>query len=57
MSLKVGDVVRLNSGSPKLTVVKVEPYGTPPITVKWIDKQNEVHNANLPEECLKLEKK
>jgi uncharacterized protein YodC (DUF2158 family) len=35
-TLKVGDVVLLNSGSPRMTVSKVNSDDT--VEVKWVDK-------------------
>ncbi len=49
---KVGEVVYLNSGSPKLTVCDPSqgPFGLD-ITVSWIDNAGNIKRMGLPEEC------
>jgi uncharacterized protein YodC (DUF2158 family) len=51
--LKIGDVVRLNSGSPRLTVI-VEAhngqYGSNDVTVSWI-VAGKAQRTDFPETC------
>lgn len=46
-----GDVVYLNSGSPKLTITDVRDSGTK-ITVAWIDQTQSVQSSTFPSDCL-----
>lgn len=48
--LKVGDVVGLNSGGPKMTVVHVGP-DTTVITASWFH-ENSLHTAKFEEDSL-----
>ena len=48
---RIGDVVRLNSGSPNLTVTGTTPSK---IYVKWTDDTGAVQNDHFPEACLTL---
>lgn len=51
---KIGDVVRLVSGSPRLTVVGVTVDKT--VIVGWIGYGTHVpHKLEVPPECLKLD--
>ena len=49
--LKVGDVVRLASGGPKMTVTgdSDEPGQ---VLVEWFDEDNDTHSREFPEEAL-----
>jgi uncharacterized protein YodC (DUF2158 family) len=47
-TLKMGNVVRLNSGGPQSVVVDVCGES---VTVAWRDRDNAVHEATLPEPC------
>lgn len=48
---KPGDIVVLNSGSPPLTVIKIEDDKT---TVLWIDKDGNQRMNRLPSVCFQL---
>jgi uncharacterized protein YodC (DUF2158 family) len=50
--LKVGDVVRLNSGSDKLTVVYTEGDD---VSVVWMSADNTATRALIPIACVTLE--
>jgi uncharacterized protein YodC (DUF2158 family) len=45
--LKAGDLVRLKSGGPTMTVEAVgnSAYGTPTVWVVWFDQTNKPHKA------------
>lgn len=49
-SLRVGDVVRLNSGSPKWLLVDLDGLGN--VTVAWRDESGVVQEHTLPESCI-----
>lgn len=39
--VKVGDVVKLKSGGPKMTVTSIEDHmGTPSVFCEWFDEKN-----------------
>ncbi len=49
---KIGDIVYLNSGSPKLTVSNMWKTGILScITVSWVDDENHRQEWSLPEAC------
>jgi len=52
---EVGDVVRLNSGSPDLTVshVGLGPYGDDNVQVTWYDDDGTRRIGDFPDVCLK----
>jgi len=47
---KVGDVVRLKSGGPNMTVTAVGPdeQGTPQVWVSWFDEKKQAANGYYP---------
>ncbi|HTG94865.1 MAG TPA: DUF2158 domain-containing protein [Pyrinomonadaceae bacterium] len=47
---EIGDVVQLQSGSPKMTVHEVVSDGD--VVCQWFES-NEVHKENFPKEALK----
>lgn len=47
--LSTGNVVRLNSGSPRLMVVNIDGSA---ITVAWLDEDGGVHEREFRRECL-----
>jgi len=47
---EIGDVVQLQSGSPKMTVQEVVSDGD--VVCQWFES-NEVHKENFPKEALK----
>jgi uncharacterized protein YodC (DUF2158 family) len=51
---EVGDVVRLKSGSPDLTVGSVGsgPYGSDTVSVHWVDGVNECRCADFTQASL-----
>lgn len=51
---KVGDVVKLNSGSPRLTITELKSEGI--VEVSWICENKKVF-AYFPEVCLTLVRK
>jgi uncharacterized protein YodC (DUF2158 family) len=57
MSFKVGDTVRLKSGSPVMTVVKVQPDDTSESNVAcvWFSSDEEAHNGEFPGAALEME--
>jgi len=57
MSFKVGDTVRLKSGSPVMTVVKVQPDDTSESNVAcaWFSGDEEAHNGEFPGAALEME--
>jgi uncharacterized protein YodC (DUF2158 family) len=48
--LRIGDVVRLNSGSPRWLIVDMDAAGN--VTVAWRDEEGEVQEHVLPEPCV-----
>lgn len=48
--LRIGDVVRLNSGSPRWLLVDMDGGGN--VTVSWRDEKGVVHEHTLPELCV-----
>ena len=50
MSFKVGDTVRLKSGSPLMTVIKVQPDDTsdPNVACTWFSDDEQPHNGEFP---------
>jgi uncharacterized protein YodC (DUF2158 family) len=57
MSFKVGDTVRLKSGSPVMTVIKVQPDDTSESNVAcaWFSGDEEAHNGEFPGAALEME--
>jgi uncharacterized protein YodC (DUF2158 family) len=57
MSFKVGDTVRLKSGSPLMTVVKVQPDNTnePDVACTWFSDDEEPHKGEFPGAALEME--
>jgi uncharacterized protein YodC (DUF2158 family) len=57
MSFKVGDTVRLKSGSPLMTVVKVQPDDTSETNVAcaWFSGDEESHQGEFPGAALEME--
>ncbi len=57
MSFKVGDTVRLKSGSPLMTVTKVHPDDTGEVKVGclWFSVDEESHNGEFPGAALEME--
>lgn len=51
--LEVGDVVQLNHGGPKMTVVYTELSDDNLVRVKWFDDKDEIHSTELPIKALK----
>ena len=50
--LNVGDVVRLKSGGPAMTV---EAIDGPAVRVVWFDEKQQAHRESFPPETLALE--
>jgi uncharacterized protein YodC (DUF2158 family) len=49
MEFKVGDTVKLKSGSPKMTVTGVgDNYGVPTVWVAWFDQQMKPQTGSYP---------
>lgn len=48
--LKVGDVVRLKSGGPKMTVYEIDKYKM--ISCKWFDKKEEIQCLDFTQDTL-----
>jgi uncharacterized protein YodC (DUF2158 family) len=57
MSFKVGDTVRLKSGSPLMTVINVQPDDTsePNVACAWISDDEEPHKGQFPGAALEME--
>jgi uncharacterized protein YodC (DUF2158 family) len=57
MSFKVGDTVRLKSGSPLMTVIKLPPVDVsePNIACTWFSDDEQPHNGEFPEAALEIE--
>jgi uncharacterized protein YodC (DUF2158 family) len=57
MSLKVGDTVRLKSGSPLMTVIKVQPedMSEPSVACTWFSDDEEPHKGEFPGAALEME--
>ncbi len=51
---KIGDVVKLNSGSPTMTIVDIQQDGT--CECKWISKSDEVKTEIFVAEALRAYK-
>lgn len=47
--LRIGDVVRLNSGSPRWLIVDTDGEN---VTVAWYDEEGEVQEESIPEPCV-----
>jgi len=54
-NIAVGDVVFLNSGSPKLTVTEVNENDS--VDVTWIDGTGDVNEATFPGACVSTDPK
>jgi uncharacterized protein YodC (DUF2158 family) len=57
MSFKVGDTVRLKSGSPLMTVIKVQPddAGEPNVACAWFSDDAEPRKGEFPRAALEME--
>jgi uncharacterized protein YodC (DUF2158 family) len=57
MSFKVGDTVHLKSGSPLMTVIKVQPDDTsePNVACAWFSDTEEPHTGEFPAAALEME--
>jgi uncharacterized protein YodC (DUF2158 family) len=57
MSFKVGDTVRLKSGSPLMTVVNVQPDDASELNVAcaWFSGDEDPHKGEFPEAALEME--
>jgi uncharacterized protein YodC (DUF2158 family) len=57
MSFKVGDTVRLKSGSPLMTVTDVRPDDTsePNVACVWFSDDEAPHKGEFPEAALEME--
>jgi uncharacterized protein YodC (DUF2158 family) len=57
MSFKVGDTVRLKSGSPLMTIIKVQPDDTsePSVACTWFSDDEEPHKGEFPGAALEME--
>jgi uncharacterized protein YodC (DUF2158 family) len=57
MSFKVGDTVRLKSGSPLMTVTNVQPDETsaPNVACIWFSDDEEPHKGEFPGAALEME--
>jgi uncharacterized protein YodC (DUF2158 family) len=57
MSFKVGDTVRLKSGSPLMTVINVQPDDTsePNVACAWFSDDEEPHEGQFPVAALEVE--
>jgi uncharacterized protein YodC (DUF2158 family) len=57
MSFKVGDTVRLKSGSPLMTVINVQPDDTtePNVACAWFSDDEEPHKGQFPLAALEIE--
>ena len=52
---KVGEIVLLKSGGPKMTVIDVgEILGEPGVTCAWFDDKNKKTNDTFPPDALEL---
>ena len=49
---KSGDVVTLNSGGPKMTVVKYEPENSEYVTCQWFDKNQNLEERSFQQDIL-----
>lgn len=51
---KLGDITRLKSGGPTMTVVKVQKVsgGGRRVTMTWFNEVNNVRSHEFPEACL-----
>ena len=48
-ALKIGDVVQLKSGGPKMTVTKVgDEEGVATVWVTWFDERNQTASTHFP---------
>jgi hypothetical protein len=52
--INVGDMVRLNSGSPDLSVISTGNDGGE-ITVEWRNENGEMQNSTFPRQCFTLQ--
>ena len=48
--LRIGDIVRLNSGSPRWLIVDLDGQGN--VTVSWRADDGEIQEHTLPELCV-----
>jgi uncharacterized protein YodC (DUF2158 family) len=57
MSFKVGDTVRLKSGSPLMTIIKVQPddASEPSVACAWFSDDEEPHKGEFPGAALEME--
>jgi uncharacterized protein YodC (DUF2158 family) len=57
MSFKVGDTVRLKSGSPLMTIINVRPNDTsePNVACAWFSDDEEPRKGEFPEAALEME--
>jgi uncharacterized protein YodC (DUF2158 family) len=56
MSFKVGDTVRLKSGSPLMTVIDVRPdMSEPNVACTWFSDDEAPHKGEFPEAALEME--
>lgn len=51
--LRVGDIVRLNSGSPRLTVEALKDYGR--VEVSWFNN-GDIERTTLAVECVRADR-
>jgi uncharacterized protein YodC (DUF2158 family) len=57
MSFKVGDTVRLKSGSPLMTIIKLQPddASEPSVACAWFSDDEEPHKGEFPGAALEME--
>jgi uncharacterized protein YodC (DUF2158 family) len=57
MSFKVGDTVRLKSGSPLMTIIKLQPddASEPTVACAWFSDDEEPHKGEFPGAALEME--
>ena len=48
--LRMGDIVRLNSGGPRMMVIDVDEDGA--ITAAWRDSNQQCHEVSFPRMCV-----
>jgi uncharacterized protein YodC (DUF2158 family) len=50
---KIGDVVRLKSGGPAMTITMVgDNYGTPTVWCQWFDHKHTLQNGDFPPDAV-----
>jgi uncharacterized protein YodC (DUF2158 family) len=54
MKFRVGDVVRLKSGGPAMTIQKLGEYPSDQVECRWFTDEQECKWGSFPPACLKL---